>query len=88
MATVIGADGVLSLVPLLGVLLIRKEWIFPSHQGRRYRAELRISAPDRPADGEPSGPLEPDGAGGGGLSFIYATLEPRYRLADQVPDKR
>src|SRR5262249_57066197 len=23
-----------------------------------------------------------------GLSFIYATLEPRYRLADQVPDKR
>ena len=23
-----------------------------------------------------------------GLSFIYATLEPRYRLADQVPDKQ
>ena len=23
-----------------------------------------------------------------GLSFIYINLEPRYRLADQVPDKR
>src|SRR5882672_12866492 len=23
-----------------------------------------------------------------GLGYIYATLEPRYRLADQVPDKR
>src|SRR5207247_8783657 len=24
----------------------------------------------------------------GGLGIIYASLEPRYRLADQVPDKR
>ena len=24
----------------------------------------------------------------GGLSFVYANLEPRYRLADQVPDKQ
>ena len=24
----------------------------------------------------------------GGLTFVYANLEPRYRLADQVPDKQ
>src|SRR5690606_16885085 len=24
----------------------------------------------------------------GGLALVYATLEPRYRLADQVPDKK
>ncbi len=24
----------------------------------------------------------------GGLAVVYASLEPRYRLADQVPDKQ
>ena len=52
-----------SLVPLLGVLLIRKEATFAAQrQGRRHRR--RGAAPllrlDRGAHGQPSGPLQPD----------------------------
>ena len=93
MATVIALLAVLSLVPLLGVLLIRKEASFAvKRQGRRHRRRTLCAASARwialrmvshPGLYSLIGLLVVVG-----LSFIYANLEPRYRLADQVPDKQ
>jgi predicted RND superfamily exporter protein len=92
MATVIALAGVLSLVPLLGVLLIRKEAKFSvetkgSDIGvqvlRQFCSWIARRMVNRPGLYSLIGLLVV-----AGLSFIYATLEPRYRLADQVPDKR
>jgi predicted RND superfamily exporter protein len=92
MATVIALVGVLSLVPLLGVLLIRKEANFAvatkgSDLGvqvlRQFCSWIARRMVSHPGLYSLIGLLVV-----AGLSFIYATLEPRYRLADQVPDKR
>src|SRR6266700_1697070 len=92
MATVIALMGVLSLVPLLGVLLIRKESNFAvATKGadigvetlRSFCAWIARRMVSHPGLYSLVGLLVVVG-----LSFIYATLEPRYRLADQVPDKR
>ena len=93
MATVIALLAVLSLVPLLGVLLIRKDIeLCGRRQGRRHRRRrpAQLLPLGGAAHGQPSGALQPDRPPGRrrACRFIYINLEPRYRLADQVPDKR
>ena len=92
MATVIALVAVLSLVPLLGVLLVRKETSFAvGGRGADIGVEgaAQLLPLDGAAHGQPSGPLQPDRpAGRRRPRLIYANLQPRYRLADQVPDKR
>ena len=92
MATVIALLGVLSLVPVLGVLLIRKESSFAvATKGadigvqvlRQFCSWIARRMVSHPGLYSLIGLLVV-----AGLCFIYATLEPRYRLADQVPDKR
>ena len=91
-ATVIALFAVLSLVPLLGVLLVRKEATFAAQvKGadtgvdwlRRFCGWIAVRMVSRPGLYSLFSVLVV-----GGLAFIYASLEPRYRLADQVPDKR
>ena len=90
-ATVIALLGVLMLVPLLGVLLIRNEASFAakariSDTGvnvlRRFCGWVAHRMVSRPGLYTLISVLFV-----GGLAVIYATLEPRYRLADQVPDR-
>jgi predicted RND superfamily exporter protein len=91
-ATVIALVAVLLLVPLLGILLVRKEtdlavnlkradtgvdWL------RRFCSWVAVRMVSRPGAYSLLGL-----AAVAGLTLIYASLEPRYRLADQVPDKR
>ena len=92
LATVVALLAVLSLVPVLGVLLIRKESDFAAKlQGtdlgvdwlRRFCSWIAVRMVSRPGLYSLVGLLVVVG-----LGLIYATLEPRYRLADQVPDKR
>jgi uncharacterized protein len=91
-ATVIALLAVLTLVPLLGVLLLRNETVFADRVRRgdlgvealrrfcRFIAQRMVSRP---------GLYSLIGcAVVGGLAVNYANLEPRYRLADQVPDKQ
>jgi uncharacterized protein len=90
-ATLIALVAVLMLVPLLGVLLVRKESAFVAKvKGadaavdllRRFCAWIAARMVSRPGLYSLISVLFV-----GGLGFIYATLEPRYRLADQVPDR-
>ncbi len=90
-ATIIALLGVLMLVPLLGVLLIRNEAAFAakvrvSDTGvnalRRFCAFIARHMVTRPGLYTLLSVLVV-----GGLALVYATLEPRYRLADQVPDR-
>ncbi|MGH6926052.1 MAG: efflux RND transporter permease subunit [Propylenella sp.] len=90
-ATVIALLGVLMLVPLLGVLLIRNEASFAakvrvSDTGvialRRFCGWVARQMVSRPGLYTLISVLFV-----GGLAVVYATLEPRYRLADQVPDR-
>ena len=92
MATVIALLAVLSLVPLLGVLLIRKETSFAvGGRGadigvealRSFCRWIALRMVSHPGLYSLIGLLVVVG-----LSVIYINLEPRYRLADQVPDKR
>src|SRR6185295_7446218 len=91
-ATLIALLGVLMLVPLLGVLLIRNEEQFAAKVRlsdfgvnvlRRFCGWVAARMVSHPALYSLISVLVV-----GGLAFIYATLEPRYRLADQVPDKQ
>jgi predicted RND superfamily exporter protein len=90
-ATVIALLGVLMLVPLLGVLLIRNEARF----AERVRvSDFGVNALRRFCGFVAARMVNRPGlyslislAVVGGLALIYATLEPRYRLADQVPDR-
>ncbi len=91
-ATIIALVAVLMLVPLLGVWLIHKEQRFAAHiKGadvavdwlRRLCAWIAARMVSRPGLYSLLSVLLV-----GGLALIYANLEPRYRLADQVPDKR
>jgi predicted RND superfamily exporter protein len=92
LATVVALLAVLSLVPLLGVLLVRREAAFAAkikgadvgvdwlRRFCRWIAQRMVSHP-----GLYSLIALVVVAG---LAGIYTNLQPRYRLADQVPDKR
>jgi uncharacterized protein len=91
-ATVIALLGVLMLVPLLGVLLIRDEEKFTATLQvkdtgvtalRRFCSWIAVRMVSRPGLYSLIAIAVVVG-----LSIIYASLEPRYRLADQVPDKQ
>ena len=91
-ATLIALAAVLTLVPLLGVLLIRNEASFAARVKtsdwgvnalRSFCAWIAGQMVSRPGLYSLMSVLFV-----GGLALIYATLEPRYRLADQVPDKQ
>jgi predicted RND superfamily exporter protein len=90
-ATMIALVTVLTLAPLLGVLLLRREAAFADRakvsdpavnflvRFCTWIAERMVS---RPGLYSLIAVIVV-----GGLGIIYANLEPRYRLADQVPDK-
>lgn len=91
-ATIIALVTVLILVPLLGIFLIRNESALAdrlktSDVGvnalRRFCAWVAGKMVARPGLYSLIGVLVV-----AGLSLVFADLEPRYRLADQVPDKR
>jgi uncharacterized protein len=91
-ATIIALIAVLSLVPVFGVLFVRNERIFAvKFQGadagvqalRNFCYWIAVRMVSRPGLFSLIALIFV-----AGLGFIYANLEPRYRLADQVPDKR
>jgi predicted RND superfamily exporter protein len=90
-ATLIALATVLTLVPLFGMLLLRKEAAFAAkfQAGdfavdilRRFCGWIAGAMVKRPGLYSLIGVLVV-----AGLAVIYSSLEPRYRLADQVPDK-
>src|SRR6195256_2492587 len=90
-ATIIALLAVLSLVPVFGVLFVRNEKVFAvKFQGadagvqalRNFCYWIAVRMVSRPGLYSLIALLFV-----GGLGAIYANLEPRYRLADQVPDK-
>src|SRR5438128_8205789 len=91
-ATIIALIAVLSLVPVFGVLFVRNEKVFAvKFQGadagvqmlRSFCYWIAVRMVSRPGLFSLLAVLFV-----GGLGVIYANLEPRYRLADQVPDKQ
>ena len=91
-ATIIALIAVLSLVPVFGVLLVRNEKVFAvKFQGadagvqalRNFCYWIAVRMVSRPGLFSLIAVIFV-----AGLGVIYANLEPRYRLADQVPDKR
>src|SRR5256714_7134774 len=91
-ATIIALVAVLSLVPVFGVLFVRNERVFAvkfqsADAGvqalRNFCYWIAVRMVSRP------GLFSLIAVNFvGGLAAIYANLEPRYRLADQVPDKQ
>jgi predicted RND superfamily exporter protein len=90
-ATLIAMFAVLMLVPLLGILLVRNESIFAAEVKqadtavdvlRRFCGWIAARMVSHPGLYTLLSVLIV-----GGLGLIYANLEPRYRLADQVPDR-
>jgi uncharacterized protein len=91
-ATIIALLAVLSLVPVFGVLLVRNEKVFAvkfqtADAGvqalRNFCYWIAVRMVSRPGMFSLIAVLLV-----AGLSVVYANLQPRYRLADQVPDKR
>lgn len=91
-ATIIALAAVLVLMPLLGVLLLRGESAFAAQITRsdfgvealrRFCGFVAARMVRRPGLYSLAGLLVTAGLGLG-----FAGLEPRYRLADQVPDKQ
>jgi predicted RND superfamily exporter protein len=91
-ATIIALLAVLSLVPVFGVLFVRNEKVFAvkfqsADAGvqalRRFCYWIAVRMVSRPGLFSLLAVILV-----GGLGVIYANLEPRYRLADQVPDKQ
>jgi hypothetical protein len=91
-ATIIALIAVLSLVPVFGVLFVRNEKVFAvKFQGadagvqmlRNFCYWIAVRMVSRPGLFSLVAVMFV-----GGLAVIYANLEPRYRLADQVPDKQ
>jgi uncharacterized protein len=91
-ATVIALIAVLSLVPVFGVLLVRNEQLFAAkfkaadagvNALRAFCYWIAVRMVGRPGLFSLIAV-----AVVGGLAVVYANLEPRYRLADQVPDKQ
>lgn len=92
MATIIALVAVLSLVPVFGVLLVRKESVFVTKiKGadagvealRAFCRWIAVRMVGHPGLFSLIALLIVVG-----LGVIYANLQPRYRLADQVPDKK
>src|SRR6267378_746533 len=90
-ATVIALFAVLSLVPLLGVLLVRKEAAFVAkiriadtgvNALRQFCNWIALRMVNRPGLYSAIAVLVV-----GSLALVYSNLDPRYRLADQVPDR-
>ncbi|SEM53275.1 MMPL family transporter [Bradyrhizobium sp. OK095] len=91
-ATIIALVAVLSLVPVFGVLLVRNEKLFATkfqsadagvQALRNFCYWIAVRMVGRPGLFSLIAVVFV-----AGLGVIYANLEPRYRLADQVPDKR
>src|SRR5258707_420869 len=91
-ATIIALIAVLSLVPAFGVLLVRNEKVFATKfQGadagvqalRNFCYWIAVRMVGRPGLFSLIAVLVVASMG-----YVYANLQPRYRLADQVPDKR
>src|SRR5271156_4812854 len=91
-ATMIALVAVLSLVPVFGVLLVRNEKVFAvkfqsADAGvqalRNFCYWIAVRMVSRPGLFSLIAVIFV-----GGLALIYSHLEPRYRLADQVPDKQ
>jgi predicted RND superfamily exporter protein len=92
MATIIALLAVLTLVPLFGVLFVRRESAFAASARltdtgvnalRRFCEWIAVRMVNRPGFYSAIAV-----AAVSGLALIYAHLQPRYRLADQVPDKQ
>ncbi|MET0709271.1 MAG: MMPL family transporter [Tardiphaga sp.] len=90
-ATIIALIAVLSLVPVFGVLLVRNEKAFATKFQaadtgvtalRNFCYWIAVRMVGRPGLFSLISLVVV-----GGLAVAYANLEPRYRLADQVPDK-
>ena len=90
-STVVALVTVLSLVPLLGTLLAPKQAAFVStirgadtgvRALRAFCDFVAVRMVRRPALNSAIGLLVV-----ASLAFVYAGLQPRYRLADQVPDQ-
>jgi hypothetical protein len=91
-ATIIALVAVLSLVPVFGVLFVRNEKVFAvkfqsADAGvqalRNFCYWIAVRMVSRPGLFSLIAVLFV-----GGLAVVYSNLEPRYRLADQVPDKQ
>jgi predicted RND superfamily exporter protein len=91
-ATIIALLAVLSLVPVFGVLLVRNEKLFAvkfqtADAGvqalRNFCYWIAVRMVSRPGLFSLVAVILV-----AGLGIVYANLQPRYRLADQVPDKR
>jgi len=91
-ATIIALLAVLSLVPVFGVLLVRNEQVFAAKFAtgdagvnalRAFCYWIAVRMVSRPGLFSLVAVVFV-----GGLAVVYANLEPRYRLADQVPDKQ
>ncbi len=91
-ATIIALLAVLSLVPVFGVLLVRNEQVFAAKFAtgdagvnalRAFCYWIAVRMVSRPGLFSLIAVVFV-----GGLAVVYANLEPRYRLADQVPDKQ
>src|ERR1700712_2513393 len=91
-ATVIALLAVLSLVPVFGVPLVRNEKLFAvkfqaADSGvqalRNFCYWIAVRMVSRPGLFSLIAVILV-----AGLGFVYANLQPRYRLADQVPDKQ
>ncbi len=91
-ATIIALLAVLSLVPVFGVLLVRNENVFAvkfqsADAGvqalRNFCYWIAVRMVSRPGLFSLIALLFV-----ASLGVVYANLQPRYRLADQVPDKR
>ncbi|HWZ38879.1 MAG TPA: MMPL family transporter [Bradyrhizobium sp.] len=91
-ATIIALIAVLSLVPVFGVLFVRNEKVFAvkfqsADAGvqalRNFCYWIAVRMVSRPGLFSLIALVFV-----GSLGVVYANLQPRYRLADQVPDKR
>ncbi len=91
-ATIIALLAVLSLVPVFGVLFVRNEKVFAvkfqsADAGvqalRSFCYWIAVRMVSRPGLFSLIAVLFV-----AGLATVYANLQPRYRLADQVPDKQ
>jgi predicted RND superfamily exporter protein len=91
-ATIIALIAVLSLVPLFGVLLVRNEQVFAvkfqsADAGvqalRNFCYWIAVRMVSRPGLFSLIAVIIV-----ASLGAVYANLQPRYRLADQVPDKQ
>jgi uncharacterized protein len=90
-STIIALVTVLSLAPVLGVALVRKEAAFATTLNgadtgvnalRRFCAWVAVHMVRRPGTHSLIGLLVVFS-----LAIVYIGLQPRYRLADQVPDQ-